>query len=171
MQGLQVGGPKMIPLLIASAFGLHLWGARAPAVERHRLDQWTYELHHDAFTGKLTCNLESRNISILHGAAVFRFGNGVDTSDAVFRVDDGPAESARALALDLLHRGVSVQDEALANPSRGLVMIPVERLEQAREVTIRPSVGARPRKFLVVGLKAALAAAQSSGCDPVGSYR
>jgi hypothetical protein len=140
------------------------------AVERHRVDQWRYEIDRDNFTGGQRCRLSERDVSYGRKTLTFRFSPGTDTSQAVFRIEDGPAHPWTEVRLQLLNNGVPIQDDSVENPSRGLVRIPAVDVGDARWVWIRSGPRTRPRRFVIAGLRPALAAAQASGCDPDKSF-
>jgi hypothetical protein len=72
--------------------------------------------------------------------------------------------------MELAADGVSLQDDGLANPSRGQVKIPARALAGANAVTIRADTRSRPVKFHIDAFAEALSAAETAGCAPDGFY-
>jgi len=160
----------LAPLLIGvSLFGL--FGHKPPpGLERHRLDAWTYQVLRDRFTGRVSCSLSGRNVSYAKGAVTFHYPRNVDTSQAIYRIDDGPVLQEKDAEVELLRMHVPLPDQSASNPSGGQVMVPASQLLGARQVSIRARPRAGVRRFSVAGLSAALAAARADGCDPQRTF-
>lgn len=165
----------MFSLLYSFAFlGLSLFGhpqSRGEAVERHRVDHWTYQRATDRFTGRQRCMVAKRGVMLTRGVVIFRFKPDVDTRDAWYRLDDGPAVSLRTHLLDLRRLGEAPSTgDNLANPSDGTVRLPLVVLGQAQKVTIRPNAKRSARVFGLEGLATTIAVAKADGCDPEKRY-
>jgi hypothetical protein len=101
----------------------------------------------------------------------FSLGNQVDTAEALYKIDDGPVKSWRALAPRLVAVGVKIQDDSLANPSQGRVILQLADVIAAREVDIRPAGQKSPRRFRLVDLAAAIDLATQRGCHLASERR
>jgi hypothetical protein len=129
-----------------------------------QLGRWSLELAADRFTGTIACRLRVSKAVFDEKAATFEFGHSVDTSDAFYRIEDGPVLAWRSLIPSLVAQGVKVQNDDLANPSGGRVPIPLKLLSDARSVEIRPDVHHRPKLFKLNGLQSAIERANERGC-------
>ena len=136
------------------------------SVHHQHLGQWTLTIRRDRFAAATSCELRAHSMTVARGAVTFRFGPQVRTYDAMYRLDDGPPVSWRVNAMSLASHGALPEGEALANPSEGLVAVPLEALSGAQTIAIRTSARDRPRRFQIGDLPAALRAADALGCDP-----
>jgi hypothetical protein len=135
-----------------------------PSDGRTHIGLWTYQVGVDRFTGLKSCRLSARHVSYAHQALTFQFASKIDTSESLYRLDGGPAQSWRVNAMTLASAGVALHDDSLVNPSQGLVRIPAHELANTGAVTIRATPRSRPVKFHIEGFAAALAAAEAAGC-------
>ncbi len=94
----------------------------------------------------------------------FSLGAKVDTSDALFKIDEAPARPWRAEIAGLVAGGASVQDDSLRNPSQGYVVLPLAQVIRARRVQIRAGATGRPVSFDVDSLADAVVTAAAKGC-------
>lgn len=133
-------------------------------VERRHVGGWALKVETDRFTGRLTCSLSKPGIRYERQTLVFQLSRGTNTFDAAYRVDDAPAVSSRSDALELAHQGFALHDDDLANPSGGMVRIPMDRLSGAQTVKIQARPNVMPIRFKVDGLSEALSAAKAMGC-------
>lgn len=140
---------------------------KGQAVERHRLEGWTYVVAVDRFTGGRRCEIRRKSVSIRDGVATFDFGRRTDTRHAYYRLDDQSPRSVAALALDLRRAGApAVVSDDLKNPSGGLVRAPLAILLGAQRIAIRADPRRNARVFDLQGLGAAIDAVKAQGCDP-----
>jgi hypothetical protein len=119
----------------------------------------------DDFAGAVHCRLRGRRMSWKDGAIVFQFSRRINTFDALYRLDGAQPVSWRINAMSLASSGVRFNDENLSNPSDGRVAIPLQVLNGAKSISIRPAVGERPLAFDLADLPSALRAAREAGCD------
>jgi hypothetical protein len=144
------------------------WAAHSPqtVTEVHgHAKGWRYDLVNDRFAGGESCKLSRGGIDISRGFATFNLGKDVDTADALYRVDNGPVKPWRTLAPRLVAAGVKIQDDSVANPSRGQVILPLADIIAGREVDIRPAGRKNPRRFKLVALAPAVDLAALRGCQ------
>jgi hypothetical protein len=140
---------------------------RGQAVERHRLDGWTYVVAVDRFTGGRRCEIRQKAVTIRAGVATFDFGRRTDTRYAYYRLDDLAPRGVADLALDLRRAGApAIASDDLKNPSGGLVRMPLTTLLGAQRIAIRADQRRDARVFDLRGLKAVMDAAKADGCDP-----
>ena len=133
-------------------------------VTRSRLGRWVLVAKRDPFSGAITCTLRGERMSVAHSALTFEFSSRADTYDAAYRLDAGPAIPWRASAMTLAASGVRFDTGDAANPSGGLVSLPLGVVAGARTVWVRPSPKAHAVAFKIEDLGPALAAAKSAGC-------
>ncbi|HEY2661069.1 MAG TPA: hypothetical protein VGI79_15210 [Caulobacteraceae bacterium] len=131
---------------------------------RSQIGQWTLDVKHDPFTGTVSCALRAPRMSFEHAAVSFRFWPSIDTFDAMYRIDSGPAYSWRISALALAAHGVKLQADDARNPSGGKVTVPYNALIGGKTIWVRPSPEAAATPFKIDDLPAAVAAARSQGC-------
>lgn len=144
------------------------WAAHSPqSVTEHRgqAQGWRYDAVKDSFAGGASCKLRRGEIEISHGFATFNLGKEVDTADALYRIDEGPVKPWRALIPRLVAAGLKVQDDSLANPSGGQLILPLADIVAAREVDIRPASQRNPRRFRLIALAPAIDLAALRGCQ------
>ena len=161
--------------MIGSMVALALFGGLfAPhsggQVQHFKVQAWDAEVRTDAFTGAVTCRLRGRDVTVSHGAAAFRFGRWVNTSEAVYRIDGGPAKSGRLAMNGVATLGVRTIGSNPNNVTGGLVHIPVAELADASRVAIRTGRDASPRTFDLKGLAAALNTEKQRGCDQTRAF-
>ena len=150
--------------MLLAAFALALFG-RTPApstrvpVQRYREGPWRLEVRRDAFARTTACRLTRPGASVEHARLIWRLGAKVDTSAAVWRIDDGEPRRQRLVDLP-----ASVN---LANPSDGRIAAPLSLLPGAQALESRPTPDARLRRLDLEGLDAAVANAARLGCDPL----
>ena len=146
--------------LVLLAHPARTWGLR----DTHsRIGGWTLHIRSDRFSGGRTCRLSRDHVEYQRGALVFRVSRRSSTLTAVYRIDGGAARAASADALELARMGFAIYQDDLADPSGGVVRIPIGRLRDAKSVAIE--VRREPVTFKVAGLDAALAAAGKAGCN------
>lgn len=134
------------------------------AVKSLRVGEWKAEISTDRFTGEVSCALTARRMSFHRDTLVFHLGRDVDTSEAFFRVDNGPVRSVREPRLLNETHGFFLDSGPIDNPSGGKVALPLSVVKGAKQIYIRASPRHEPRAFDVSGLGDALAAAKAAGC-------
>lgn len=125
---------------------------------------WTVNIRRDNFTKTTTCTLKTRSVEFHSGVVVFRMGASVNTDDAWFRIDDGPARSVADLVRQDQDLGYFSGQGPIDNPSGGEVGLPRASLDGAKHVTIRATPRSAPRLFDLTALPDLLAAAKARGC-------
>lgn len=132
---------------------------------RYGIQGWRLDVHKDGFAEHTACELQRGPVSVRRGVATFRFGDGVDTANAVMRVDGGPPQNVGLHAVEAAGLGAPMLGGDLGNPSGGRVAVPLRLVAGAHEVDLRPVKWHDHRQFKLDGLEAALQAAQGQGCD------
>ncbi len=117
---------------------------------------WRLRVTRDAFARTTACHVGRRDAEVRRGALIWKLGRGVDTSQAVWRIDAG--EPRRQSLLDL------PASANLDNPSDGRLAVPVALLAGARSVETRPSPHAHVRRLDVAHLDELIATADRLGC-------
>jgi hypothetical protein len=153
-----------MPVFLLAALSLVVTAVDAPDITKGRSGVWTYDVYDDRFTGLRACRLHERHVRYVRHTLRFDLGSRTQTYDAVYRIDDGPAQTAASQQMAVAKDGVSLTDDRLANPSGGLVNIPAQTLKAGRMVTVRASARARPVSFDISGFNEALSAALAAGC-------
>ena len=129
----------------------------------HKAD-WTVNIRRDNFTKTTTCSLKSQAVEFHNAVVVFRLGPSVNTDDAFFRIDGGPARGVGETVRQDQQLGYFSGRGPIDNPSGGEVALPRSYLEGAKQVTIRATPRSKPRLFDLSQLPEALAAAKAGGC-------
>jgi hypothetical protein len=134
-------------------------------IQHYRVDGWRLDIHRDRFTGSEVCTLRRPNITYGHGVLTFRFGHDIDTANALFRIDNGPVQSAGRVAVEAAGLGARFNGPNMTNPSNGEVHIPAADLNGGLRVSIEPNKRSSHRTFDVTGLSHAIETAKSRACD------
>ena len=143
-----------------------LFGHGAPDHATRRVGAWTVREQTDRFTHRSTCAVVRPRVRYERQALVLQLPARLDTSAAVYRIDDGPVISVRDDATELARLGFALHDDDLANPSGGRVTVPARRLTGARMVRVEVKPRGAVYSFKVDGLTSALDAAARLGCGP-----
>ena len=151
----------MALLLLPPVFG---HGAEDHATRR--VGAWTVQARTDRFTHHATCQLRESKVRYARQALVFQLPGKLDTSDAVYRIDDGPVMSVRNDAMELARLGFALHNDDLSNPSGGLVTVPAHRLAGARTVRIEAGNHGAVYRYRIDGIDQALEAGRALGCGP-----
>jgi hypothetical protein len=154
-------------MLAAAALVLSMLGqgdSGQVAVKLLRVGDWKAEVSTDRFTGEVSCALTAHRVSFHRDTLVFHLGRDVDTSEAFFRIDNGPVRSVREPRLLNETHGFFLDSGPIDNPSGGKVALPLSVVKEARQVYIRASPRHAPRMFDVSRFSDALAAAKGAGC-------
>jgi hypothetical protein len=152
--------------LIASVLLALPWSHDAVHAERRHIGRWTLRVLTDTFTSGNQCRLFGHSADVQRGALVLRLARDVDTSGAIYRIDGGPPIAGRADQMELARMGLAIHADDLANPSGGLVRIPMRRVRDAHIVAVQVRAFGPVIQFEIDGLGAALDAAYKSGCTP-----
>ena len=124
----------------------------------------------DAFRGSNACRLDGRGVRLAGGVATFSFGHGVDTANAVFRIDGGPIRSVGEVAQESGRpRRALPRIANTRNPSDGRVRIPWSKLAGAERVEIRANAKSEHRAFALRPLAAAMGEARTQGCTDLSA--
>ena len=157
----------VLPLLLAAMLAAHPHPERASDLATNRrFGDWRLVVRNDAFAQVMHCRLTAPRMDYRRGALEFHFASNVDTSDAVYRVDSGPAVRTTGELMEIAGRGFRIHDDNLFNPSGGVVRVPQTQLAGANAVEIEAAWGRRPVRFKLGQLDEALAAATTAGCGP-----
>jgi hypothetical protein len=154
----------MFALLLALSiwpFASHPVITEARGVAKH----WSFDLVKDRFSGGTSCHLNRGAVEVSKGFVAFKLGKAVDTADALYKIDDQPARRWRQVIPVLVAHGLTVQDDSLANPSGGVVTLPLADVMNAHEVEIRPAGDRKPRSFPIYALSIAVERAAERGCE------
>ena len=126
---------------------------------------WRLSRTADPFTSTVGCKLERREVRLFSGVVTFSLGHGVDTANALFKLDGGPVRAAGLLGPEVAGHGVSYMSDNTWNPSDGRVRVPWTTISGARRIDIRADPKRRSRGFDLDSLDAAVATARQGGCD------
>jgi len=135
-----------------------------PSDPRH-FGGWTLVVRTDAFSTGHVCRLTRPGAEYQRQAVVLHLSPKVDTSQGVYRIDTAPPRSVGDDQATLAGLGFELHNDDLANPSGGLVRIPVGRLLNASAVRVETVAFTASTKFNLGGLRAALDAAKAAGCQ------
>jgi hypothetical protein len=140
------------------------WTRGDTRIERSHIGAWRLVVETDRFTGRLTCQLQRGGIAYERQALVFHLSSRVDTTNAAYRIDGGPTVWSRTDAMELAGLGFALYNDDLANPSGGLVRVPMRRVMGAHAISIQPKANASAIKFNIQGFDLAMKAADKAGC-------
>lgn len=139
---------------------------RVQIVKRHlTVAGWSLRLYHDTFTDALSCSLATGAMRFHRDALIFRLGRVGDTTHAYVRIDGAPAKPVAEGFSEVQARGFFPRRGWIDDPDGGDVALPVSWLGSAKQVDIRASWRARPRRFDVSRFAEALAGARAAGCS------
>jgi hypothetical protein len=127
---------------------------------------WTLNVQRDAFGARTACKLSSRNVNYQRQSLVIHFAKNIDTTSAAYRIDGGAPIWARWDQMEAARLGFAIESGGLENPSGGLVIIPVARLNGAHLLAVRARPTDQPRLIKIDGLAVALDKAAAMGCAP-----
>lgn len=125
---------------------------------------WTLKVRVDNFSGGRICSLKNGKITYQRQAIVLHLPDTIDTTQAIYRVDNGPVQLSRDDDVSIAHLGFAIDQPVLDNPSGGLVRIPASKVLGAALLQIELSAFGHPRRYNISGLGAALTAAATNGC-------
>jgi hypothetical protein len=125
---------------------------------------WALDVSKDRFTGMTHCAVRTRGLTYRDGVVTLHFGHGVNTANALFRVDGGPARSVGEVAVEAAGKGAVFLSRNTTNPSNGEVHIPTTQLAAHRSLAVRPNARASVRTIDLAGLAPSLKAAEAHGC-------
>jgi hypothetical protein len=126
---------------------------------------WRLKVRQDKFNGEVSCEVKSDFARVRRHTVIFSLGNAKNTSDADFRINDGPAFKVRDIRMDNLRDGFSGRAGPIENPTNGQVGLPITLVAGSDRVLIRPQRGQKAyRQFETAGLTEILAKAQAAGC-------
>lgn len=136
---------------------------------------WHVDVTRDKFTGQVRCRLYqgkrgSPLVTYFRSTLAFQFARKYNTTQASFRVDNGPVRPWTSVYPQLVGLGVPLPGRSLDNPTQGKVLIPLASLSPGHVVTVRATPNTRPLLFGIDGLGDALASARGQGCDPVTGF-
>lgn len=144
----------------------HKFDFGAERVRVYRAGDWKLEQRTDRFTGELACRLRARGMSYANHAVTFHFQDFVDTDNAVYRIDGGPARKFADARWELVKGGTMLNRGPSSNPMSGDVPVPASEVMGANAVSVRGNKDWGVRHYNVRGLPEALDAAKERGCTP-----
>lgn len=149
--------------------GIPQGAAKSVKVDTYAQGGWLLTVQTDTFAHQTTCWLADRNgqhsdITVDRQFITFHFGSGMDTTGAWYAIDKAPARAWRAQITSRIDRGDMAEAESLANPTLGLMAVPVEELNDAQTVIVRPMARGRLRAFDLSTLWPILASGNELGC-------
>ncbi len=156
-------------MLTPSLIAMALFGLTQPSTVRTRfvhVSPWTVAVRADRFTGSTTCSAHMRGVHLEGPVATFELGRSVDASDALYRLDLGPARFVHALPVTEQVSAYIRPSDSLSNPSGGRVVLPLTSLAGVKRVDIRPEPTRSVATFDLSGLPAVLRAEAAAGCSP-----
>jgi hypothetical protein len=162
-------------MIVAALVALSLFGQPAgpfgahQSITRHyHARGWTVRVVWDRFTGEISCTVRKGRVELQNDVLIFQGPSDVDTNDAEFRIDGGPARSVREATYEDQRRGYYRNGGSLENPSGGAVAIPSHYVTGAKWVYIRADIRHTPDAYDVRGFPDALALARSQKCPNLG---
>ena len=138
--------------------------ALAAKTHTYHFGVWRIQMRYDAFTGTTSCTMKSGNLNYANHVITFEFGGATVTDAAIFRVNNGPVQSAGAFQDEVKSTELFYNPGPLENPGDGKVRLPEKLFTEAAFVDIRPTEQGRVKHFRLDGFPAALAFMQQRGC-------
>ena len=135
-------------------------------VRNYSVGKWRLEMRTDKFTGELACRLKARGMSYANHAVTFHFQGFVDTNNAVYRIDGGPARKFADARWELVKGGTMLNRGPSSSPMAGDVPVPADEVMGATAVSVRANKDWGVRHYDVRGLPQALDVARQQGCTP-----
>ncbi|MCC7266011.1 MAG: hypothetical protein IT546_01585 [Caulobacteraceae bacterium] len=135
-------------------------------VRNYSVGKWRLETRTDKFTGELACRLKARGMSYANHAVTFHFQGFVDTANAVYRIDGGPARKFADARWELVKGGTMLNRGPSSSPMAGDVPVPANEVMGASAVSVRANKNWGVRHYDVRGLPRALDMAKEQGCTP-----
>ena len=125
----------------------------------------------DKFAGQIQCSVyqgpkSAPKVSYGQQSLVFHFRRKLNTLDAIYRLDGGQPKRWQDLYPKVIETGATLDGSSLANPTGGLVIVPLSELSGVHTVSIRPTPTASPQTFTIDGYSDAIEAARARGCKP-----
>jgi hypothetical protein len=156
----------LVAVALALTSVLHPIQLHRPQVSQHRYKAggWLLTVGHDRFTDALTCSLKTRTMHYRNETVIFHLKNGLETTHAFYRVDDGPAAPVSGAFHAVEMHGFFPRRGWVDDPAGGDVVLPVSYLRDADRVWIRASTKMAPTAFKVNRLDEALDRARAEGC-------
>lgn len=150
---------SILALSLAFPFGHHGPPRRSARVTQatYRVQGWRLHVTRDPFADTTGCELHEGDARVEQGRLIWALGAGVDSTHAVYRIDDGSARMQSSLSLPV--------SANLTNPSNGVIVAPVNELRGGRFLQVRANPQAHLRTLRIAGLDEALAAADRLGCE------
>jgi hypothetical protein len=187
MGGLWAAGMTGLALVLGVATPVHALQSKAFKPESrassykadqkiYELDGWRMVIRKDGFTGEVRCRLYTPKtlrrgrITYAQNTFGFQLDKDINTTEAWYRIDGGPARRWKEHFPVLKASRVQTEWGTFENPSGGVVLIPESELLTAREVTIKGSKKSSPKRFQIKGFQAAKAAALYNGCGSEDSF-
>ncbi len=134
------------------------------AKRTYHLRAWTLVVGHDKFTDEITCSLFARRVRYRPGVLIFHLRDGLETTHAVFRTDDGATTPVSRAFHQLESAGYFPRRGWIDRAAGGDVALPPSYLEGARRVWIRASPRQTPSLFEIGDFDEVLDRAQDLGC-------
>lgn len=154
------------PLNLPSWNTPHRFDFGPERVRTYSVGKWRVEQRTDKFTGELACRLRARGMSYANQAVTFHFQGFVDSNNAVYRIDGGPAKRFADARWELVKGGTMLNRGPSSSPMAGDVPVPAHELMGANGVSVRANKDWRVRHYDVRGLPRALDVAREQGCTP-----
>lgn len=149
--------------------------APSPAVTKQlfQQDEWLLAIRSDHFTGQTFCSLYStkRRMRYQPGAIGFFVGRRHDTLAAWYRVDGGAPVSWHDRSAALIAAHVEIDSPLLDNVTGGWVWIPIDEVQHASFVDVRPGGSGHIRRFPITGFASLREAADRLGCNSDDAFR
>ena len=152
--------------MLLAALALTLFGMHGPeaTVRRFTVKPWTIAVSTDKANGEIDCVIQGNHVAVFDDTLVVDFGRHTDTSRPFYRTSGQDARLALANWPRNMPRSV-IDGTPTANPSDGIVTIPVAEVLASDRVYVMPAWGARAAKFDLRGLAMARDAAVQAGCS------
>jgi hypothetical protein len=133
-------------------------------VRQGHVRDWQWQVRTDRFTDKVSCRLNTKRMNVHDQTVVFNVRRGADTTHATFRIDTIAARPVSAVFAPVQKHGIFPERGWIDDRAGGEVALPLEMVDGALDIAIRPSPRALIRVYDVRYIGDALAALKAAGC-------
>ena len=147
----------MVSMLAALLF----FGSPKSEVQHFTIKPWVVTVTHDKFTGAAVCSARARGLRLDGDRLSLDVGREVEATEAVYRMDAGPAQKLSSLVSDGDYR-----ESFHFDPERDarLVFLKTSDVAGVQKVFVRPDSRHGVASFDLAALPKVIAAEKGAGC-------
>ncbi len=153
-----------IPLVLALLIGWPFHPAQLQ-VKQYRVGRWSIERTLDRLTAGVRCSVKFDRMRLEGKDLVVDFGRKIDTTDSVYRIDDGLVKLTQNSEATRRLWQAQEGEARLTNPSGGLIAVPLTEIASASRLILRIDTAHQPIKLDVSGLPRVMEKMTVIGCS------